>query len=562
LFFGFLEFAVFDRDYFVGGRKMKSKTSLNSKLAAILAAALLVAAQGSLFAGARNERTVPADNFNPAGLPIVKQPITLNAGIWLNANMPTDVNNSPYWQMVEKETGIHIEWDVYQGDEVVQKKNLMFASGSYPDLMLLVTNTDDEERYGVGEKVIIPVDEYINDQYMPTYYNLIKNYPDLVKQTKATDGKTYGVYNAVIYFNEMGNNHIAMQKKWLDKLGLQPPKTTAEFENVLRAFKTGDPNGNGRADELPFALNFVEQASDLWSFFGVLNNPNHLALENNKVSFPALDAPRYREAVEWISKLYREGLIDPEMLTDSIATTWAKVKQGNAGVFMAYRWHYMQYSYEGIWDDYMVLLPPAAPNAQPVWRGWIAGISADTNTTSITKTNKYVKETIRWIDYQMDPLIAAQGRRGPIGMIQEFNSEGKLVHKQKADGTMPTNEDESRLGSGRIWFFPEDLYNKYFILDEGLQERQAWYKQYKAAGYISKQAQNMLNFGRLTSAAEQQRRALLTTEIDKFMKENLVAFFQNGVTDSSWQTFQNNLRSLGAAEYVSLYQKTFDLFNR
>ena len=38
---------------------------------------------------------------------------------------------------------------------------------------------------------------------------------------------------------------------WLDKLGLEVLQTVEEYEIVLRAFKTQDPNGNGEADEIP-----------------------------------------------------------------------------------------------------------------------------------------------------------------------------------------------------------------------------------------------------------------------------------------------------------------------
>ena len=44
---------------------------------------------------------------------------------------------------------------------------------------------------------------------------------------------------------------IWINKEWLDKLGLAVPTTTDELYNVLKAFKTQDPNGNGKADEIP-----------------------------------------------------------------------------------------------------------------------------------------------------------------------------------------------------------------------------------------------------------------------------------------------------------------------
>lgn len=38
---------------------------------------------------------------------------------------------------------------------------------------------------------------------------------------------------------------------WLDALGMEAPQTTEKLYLVLKAFKEGDPNGNGLADEIP-----------------------------------------------------------------------------------------------------------------------------------------------------------------------------------------------------------------------------------------------------------------------------------------------------------------------
>ena len=42
--------------------------------------------------------------------------------------------------------------------------------------------------------------------------------------------------------------------EWLNKLGLKMPTTTEELKQVLIAFKTKDPNGNGKADEIPMSF--------------------------------------------------------------------------------------------------------------------------------------------------------------------------------------------------------------------------------------------------------------------------------------------------------------------
>lgn len=64
--------------------------------------------------------------------------------------------------------------------------------------------------------------------------------------------------------------------EWLEKLGLDMPTTTEELKEVLIAFKTKDPNGNGKADEIP--LSFINKygAEDLvflFASFGLGRTP-------------------------------------------------------------------------------------------------------------------------------------------------------------------------------------------------------------------------------------------------------------------------------------------------
>ena len=67
--------------------------------------------------------------------------------------------------------------------------------------------------------------------------------------------------------------HFMINKTWLDKLGLEVPKTWDDLRKVMEAFKTQDPNGNGEADEIAF--NPREQSTgkigDWWSPWLMMN---------------------------------------------------------------------------------------------------------------------------------------------------------------------------------------------------------------------------------------------------------------------------------------------------
>jgi putative aldouronate transport system substrate-binding protein len=117
-----------------------------------------------------------------------------------------------------------------------------------------------------------------------------------------------------------------IRRDWLDKLGLKTPETDAELLNVARAFRDGDPDGNGARDTTAFAiLNWHEifftmyQASGLWYD------------EGGTLKYGGV-VDRYTDALAFFKKCYDENLIDREFVTDKDFSRqkqlWATGKSG------------------------------------------------------------------------------------------------------------------------------------------------------------------------------------------------------------------------------------------
>lgn len=130
-----------------------------------------------------------------------------------------------------------------------------------------------------------------------------------------------------------------IRKDWLDKLGLQPPKTIEDFYKVAKAFTLNDPDGNGRNDTYGFGA-YIE-TSDItnWGLgvrfdpimgaYGVagmwdVTSTRHFGLNVRK--------PEYYDAMTFIVRLTREGLIDPDWTTLKKDEFRARWKQGKYGI--------------------------------------------------------------------------------------------------------------------------------------------------------------------------------------------------------------------------------------
>ena len=59
---------------------------------------------------------------------------------------------------------------------------------------------------------------------------------------------------------------------------------------------------------------------------------------------------------------------------------------------------------------------------------------------------------------------------------------------------------------------------------------------------------------------EATEKDLLFAEIHKFANESLSNFIVKGVTDESWENYQNTLKSLRLDDYISLYQTAYDRY--
>ena len=293
------------------------------KLASLLAVLLLPVL---LFAGGGSQRpstgvTRDLSNFNPTGYPIVKDKITLRVAFNANAELPSDLNTMALHIKTEQITNIHIDWLAIPSAGWTERKNLMLATGDLPDIFDAQLNADDLTRYG-PDGTFIPMQDLIRD-YAPNFRKLYTEMPALEALITAPDGNKYGIgrVNSGPWMPVNGVGII--NKMWLDNLGLAMPRTIDEFYNVLTAFKTRDPNRNGRADEIPmtFASTIIGDQGLTWliSSFGLAVggstfNEHYAGVVNGRVVNQAA-RPEFREAIAYISRLYRDGLIDREGFT-------------------------------------------------------------------------------------------------------------------------------------------------------------------------------------------------------------------------------------------------------
>ncbi|NRF92965.1 extracellular solute-binding protein [Paenibacillus frigoriresistens] len=196
----------------------------------------------------------------------VQEPVIRIVVNSLGMNFPEgmDENNNPYLTYIEKNIGVQVNVTLPPLNGYDEKLNVIMTSGEPPDLL----NTSNPSWFinFVNQKALTPLNDYI-EKYGT---NLKAKIPKEAWDNVTVDGHIY----AIPSLNEVkGTEIVYARKDWLDKLGLQPPRTIEEFTAVMKAFAEGDPDGNGIKDTVGLSiLERLRRTSPFLGAFGVQMN--------------------------------------------------------------------------------------------------------------------------------------------------------------------------------------------------------------------------------------------------------------------------------------------------
>lgn len=488
------------------------------------------------------------------GFPISEKPITLKIMKPL-VMYDTEYSKVPVLQDFEKKSNITIEWNNPAQADFNDKYKLVMASGNLPDAMIAIP-ADDIEKYG-QQGAFIPLNDLI-DKHMPNLKKVFETYPDARKIVTGSDGKIYSFPQ--VMRQVWGNNALIIREDWLKKLNLQMPTTTDEWYNVLKAFKTGDPNGNGQADELPFSGDNIGDAKSLVTAWAVSTGfyvADKLAPKDGKVHYGPME-PRFKEAIEWVNKLYTEGLIDREILTNDVKAFQATMTQNKAG------------STRGAFGGDLITMNQTAQKngdtnfhlvAAPVMKGphgdqfhlW-PDAKAVPQGFVITRNNKYPVETAKWVDY----WYSEEGQKFMWGI------EGKTYTMK--DGKPQWTDEVTKNPTGKT---PAEVWGSYtpgrstwpsvwlpaeLVLQYDSEEVRYAKEKILTPNLLIEPIPTRLSFPQ----KDNDRRTKLMTDITTYVDESITNFIIGKRPLSDWDNYVKQLESMGIKEVIDIYQRAHD----
>ncbi|NOU88326.1 extracellular solute-binding protein [Paenibacillus sp. LMG 31460] len=535
---------------------MKVKKVVTSIFLTLLASSVLLS--GCSTKSGDNPVATPAQSANSSNnsFPIVKDKINLKFAF---AKIPQQKKSTDQLKVVkdmEALTNIHIEWDAAdQGYQ--EKKNLMFASNDLPDAFFGPGSLLEADllKYG-SQGMLIPLEKLI-DQYAPNIKCLLEKNSSVKKLITAPDGHIYSIPTVVTEGGIELGEVLFVNKTWLDKLGLSVPKTTAEFEQMLMAFKDKDLNGNGKKDEIPFSFinnNALNGIFGLYGSFGLPDNASHLMLQDGKVSYIAT-RPEYKEATQYLHSLYKQGLIDPEAFTQERNIYFSKGRGKEGAVFGAFA----GYNAENVVGpdhakNYVAIAPLKGPKGHQVVN-MNESLSVQKPGFAITSKNKHQMESIRWIDALYDERRSIEWQLGPVGVNFKETNGDKYEYLPTPSGI---SYDDFRCTEapcfGSTGALLEDTYKKIELNDK-IKQRLASMEIYKP--FMKKFT---LPPGMFMTIEDTNRLNVINIDITDFVKKKQSQWIINGNIDSEWDSYLAQLKKVNLDEFVQIYQKTNDRF--
>ena len=506
-------------------------------------------------------------------------------GIQIRANIE-DMDNNDLTLWLEEQTGYDLQFVSFSlnSSEWRSQVNTMIASGEpLPDFMYAF-GWNEDERYTYGsDGYLMDMKPYILGDECADWRARVaevfgEDYlEENLKYIESPDGAIY-TFPYMSFSHSSGNPFTGyINKQWLDNLGLEMPTNWDELVNVLRAFKTQDPNGNGVQDEIP-AVGLVPPSNTttgsrnndmpnwLLNNFLYLDDTRIFNSENGKLIFPYV-TDEYREGLIALHDLVEEGLLSTLCWTMSteaqeLNSMWGPAdnvsKLGFVTASMSTRFP----AGSPCMYEYQPIIPF---NNQPL-------------DASIPATTFFITEDCNDVNAVLDIIKLLASEEGALRMTwgvegrdwqwEEDDSEaGKGVRVLQSFGGKSHSVHWGG-AYGRVLYTSPD--NKYHAIRDPKNEWQnakadrenEFARLYRAAGEQSAPAEVVYKLP--YSPEEMESIGNTKTDILIYMKESRAKVATGEMdprSDEDWNRYLSVLNDMGLENYVAQSQAAWDRFN-
>ncbi len=503
----------------------------------------------------------------PGELPITKEKTTIK--IMTHANsLVEDFATNAFTKYLEEKTNIHIEWDILPEKSASEKLNLVLASGEdLPDVIMTMGISPAQQMIFGSQGLFRPLNDLI-EQYGTETNKMFEAMPYVKDTITAPDGNIYAMPAPNEGFHAMFMQKVWIYKPWLDKLGLAMPTTTEEFYNVLQAFKTKDPNGNGKADEIPFSGSPTGYLTQVHNF--LLNSFTYspmswLTANNGKIEVP-YNKPEWKEGLKYLRRLYADGLMDAQALTQDGNQLKQLGENPDVPILGAVSTLHMGeftqfFGESGRWLEYVAVPPLKGPAGVQVTPYDPYGV-LNTGAYVITKDAKNPEAAFRLLDFMYNTETTLRSSYGEPGSEWEWAKDGEIG----INGEQAVWKALKSWGNVQNvhWSLSGPIFNPSTLRLSQVDDptnplEKMLYTETKEKYDPYKAGLDQIVPPLYLSDEDSSEIADLQLTLHNRANEMLVRSITGDVDiDKEWDAYVSSLNDMNLARYLELYQKAYD----
>ena len=233
-----------------------------------------------------------------------------------------NMDTNYYIEWLEQQTGLKLSFVYLDESYTAQSMEKAFSEGDISVEAFFSFDVGGDYLTALstlaeyGEKgYILPLESYLDGTtQLEQIFSNFEGY-DLRAAMTSPDGSIYFMPGLDGTRSQSVGSMLWMNKSWLNDLSLPLATTAEEFRQVLLAFQTSDPNGNGQPDEIPLCGSvtpYGQQSYNVIINAFVYNDPENsrLFVEDGEVHFAPM-TNEWREAIQYLNGLYTDGLLSP-----------------------------------------------------------------------------------------------------------------------------------------------------------------------------------------------------------------------------------------------------------
>ena len=447
-----------------------------------------------------------------------------------------------FFERMQEKTGISFQFRQYTDNETwARRKQELLEGKDIPDVLFKAELGMSEVRDLYEKGTLIDLAPYLEGS-APDLWKLLEEHPEWKKAISMADG----AIPALPAINTLQNNDAMwINTAWLKKLKLEVPTTAEELTEVLRAFKTGDPNGNYQQDEIPLAFLGMWELRFMAHAFGIVDNDYYVTEKDGTVT-SSLTSEENRAFLTWLHQLWEEELIDRNgfSVTDSLRRITDEKKAIPYGVLLSVTPVTVLPSNA---LQQFTILEPLSYNGQKVYRDLAGDLVR--GTFAVTSACKEPEKLVSWVN----TLYTEEGSRlahyGVEGEEYIFGDNGMWEWSESletvANEILPTHT----ISEGGIAPGYTDAEFQLLYRDENTRET---VKAMKALKQYS-----VIPYPPVTLDAETEKRvAEIQADLSRYAERTMARFVTGdiGLTDENWNEFCRTAEEKGLQEMVEIWQ--------